>query len=495
MTRADGCSRPSAPEGSEMSRRALVAIALAVSMTLASCSALVVGTPVSVFNDPFSVAGMPATDGASGLRPDAAEPTRTVKNTDGGAMDELAAGAVSDLEEFWSAVYSEAFDGEFEPVRALISWDAESFDGDFCGMETYGLVNAAFCKPDRTIGWDRGVLIPGLRRQNGDMGAVMVLAHEYGHAIGQQAGLTNRNTPTLVAEQQADCLAGAYMRWVAQGDSPRFTLNTGDGLNNLLAAVIAFRDPLLTEAEARYGIDEHGSAFERVSAFQFGFTDGPAACAAIDVKEIDQRRGELPVLLPENQSGDLDITERWVRSMVDALNIVFEPAEPPTLSFRADAAVDCPSARPSPPVSYCPDTNALVVDLAELQVLAAPPDDFGTGGLAGGDNNAYSVLISRYMLALQHARGLVLDNAEAALRTACLTGVATARMIKPVRLPNGDTILLTAGDVDEAVSGILTNGLAASDVNGESVPSGFARIDAFRVGILGDEERCLRRFA
>ncbi len=479
-----------------MSRRALFGFAFAVCtvLPLAGCSSLVDGTAVSVFSDPFSVAGMPATDGSSGLRPDAEKPSRKVTNSDGGKIDNLAASAVSDLEEYWSDAYSEAFDGDFQPVRALISWDAESFDGGFCGMETYGLVNAAFCKPDRTIGWDRGVLMPGLRRQNGDMGAVMVLAHEYGHAIQQQAGLVNRKTPTLVAEQQADCLAGSYMRWVAQGDSPRFSLSTADGLNKLLAAVIAFRDPLLTEAEARVGIDEHGSAFERISAFQFGFTDGPAACAAIDGKEINQRRGDLPVLLPEDQSGDLDITEHWVRSMVDALNILFEPASPPQLSFRPEAAADCANAQPSPPASYCPDTNTIVVDLAEMQALATPSDEVDVGDLAGGDNTAFSVLISRYTLALQHARGLVLDNAEAALRTACLTGVATAKMIKPVNLPNGDTILLTAGDIDEAVSGILTNGLAASDVNGESVPSGFARIDAFRVGILGDEPRCLKRF-
>lgn len=449
-----------------MSRRTLFGIACALSMVLplAACSSLVGGTAVSVFADPFSVAGMPATDGSSGLRPDAEKPSRKVNNTDGGKADNLAASAVSDLEEFWSNAYSEVFDGEFQPVRALISWDAESFDGKFCGMDTYGLVNAAFCKPDRTIGWDRGVLMPGLRKQNGDMGAVMVLAHEYGHAIQQQAGLINRKTPTLVAEQQADCLAGTYMRWVAQGDSPRFTLSTADGLNKLLAAVVAFRDPLLTEAEAQIGVDEHGSAFERISAFQFGFTDGPSACAAIDVKEIDQRRGDLPVLLPEDQSGDLDITEHWVRSMVDALNIIFKPADPPRLNFRPDAAVDCSSARPSPPASYCPDTNTIVIDLAELQALAAPSDDLDVSGLAGGDNTAYSVLISRYMLALQHARGLVLDNAEAALRTACLTGVATAKMIKPVNLPNGDTILLTAGDVDEAVSGMLTNEIGRAHV-------------------------------
>ena len=128
--------------------------------------------------------------------------------------------------------------------------------------------------------------------------------------------------------------------------------------------------------------------------------------------------------------------------------------------------------------------------------MGAQPDRQDGSRLATGDNMAYSVLVSRYMLAIQQQRGgVTLDNAEAALRTACLTGVATVKMTKEVTTPDGNTIALTAGDVDEAVSGILTNGLVASDVNGESVPSGFSRIDAFRVGVLGDEDRCFKRFA
>jgi hypothetical protein len=99
------------------------------------------------------------------------------------------------------------------------------------------------------------------------------------------------------------------------------------------------------------------------------------------------------------------------------------------------------------------------------------------------------------MQAIQHQHGgVALDSAEAALRTACLTGVATAKLSESATTDEDRTVVLTAGDVDEAVSGILTNGLAASDVNGESVPSGFARIDAFRVGVLGDQERCFKRF-
>jgi hypothetical protein len=72
--------------------------------------------------------------------------------------------------------------------------------------------------------------------------------------------------------------------------------------------------------------------------------------------------------------------------------------------------------------------------------------------------------------------------------------VATTKLSKDVTTPDGNTVALTAGDIDEAVSGLLTNGLVASDVNGASVPAGFSRIDAFRVGVLGDADRCIKRF-
>jgi predicted metalloprotease len=472
-----------------------VAIAACSALLVTACTTTLQGKPVSVFDDPFHVAGMPATDGPTGLRPDSHGPARAVQGTDNGKIDELARNAVSDIEEYWDTAYGQTFEGNFTPVEAVISWDANGFDGTFCGEDTYGLVNAAFCYDDETIGWDRGELLPSLQRAYGDMGVTMVLAHEYGHAVQRMAGLIKKDTPTLVAEQQADCFAGGYMRWVAEDKSPRFTLGTGEGLNKVLAAVIAFRDPLLRVGDPQAGVDEHGSAFERLSAFQFGFTDGPSACAAIDMREIGQRRGDLPVLLPENQTGELPVTEDSVRSIVEAMGILFSPANPPQLSLNTSDAQRCADARPSPPVSYCPATNTIVVDMPEMEVMGTRSASKDGGGLATGDNTAYSVLVSRYMQAIQHQHlGVLLDNAEAALRTACLTGVATVKMSKDVTTPDGNTIALTAGDVDEAVSGILTNGLVASDVNGESVPSGFSRIDAFRVGVLGDQERCFKRF-
>ncbi|MDF2829832.1 MAG: peptidase, partial [Mycobacterium sp.] len=113
-----------------------------LSTTVIACAAVLVsacatttlqGRPVSVFSDPFSVAGMAATDGPTGLRDDAAAPSREVVGTDGSEIDELGIQAVSDVEEFWASAYGDAFGGEFTPVSEVHSWDSEEFDGAFCG--------------------------------------------------------------------------------------------------------------------------------------------------------------------------------------------------------------------------------------------------------------------------------------------------------------------------------------------------------------------------
>ncbi len=478
-------------------RRFSVSALAGAAVILAGCSTIIAGQPVSVFADPFTVAGMRAVDGPTGLRPGAAGTTRAVEDGDGGKIDQLAAASISDIEQYWQGVFGEAFPGSFKPVSQLVSWDADDYDGVFCEADTHGLVNAAFCPLDNTIGWDRGVLLPSLRRANGDMAITMVLAHEYGHSVQKQAKLNRPGTSVLVAEQQADCLAGAYMRWVAEGTSPRFTLSTGDGLNNLLASMISFRDPLLSVEDIYLGGpgDEHGSAFERISAFQFGFIDGPSACAAIDDKEVAQRRGDLPVALQRDETGEWPVSEESVKAVVDAMNIVFRAARPPTLSFDAATAAGCADARPSPPASFCPSTNTIAVDLDGMREIGMPHRGEDMLSAPTGDNSAYSVLVSRYMMSLQHQHGgLVLDSAEAGLRTACLTGVATTKLANGVSTPDGNTVALTAGDLDEAVTGLLVNGLAAGDVNGETVPAGFSRIDAFRIGVLGNQERCLKRF-
>src|SRR5690242_14801695 len=100
-----------------MSRRLLVGAAVAAcsALFMTACTTTLQGKPVSVFDDPFHVAGMAATDGPTGLRPDAHGPSRVVEGTDDGDIDELARNAISDLEEYWETVFSGSFDGSFTP--------------------------------------------------------------------------------------------------------------------------------------------------------------------------------------------------------------------------------------------------------------------------------------------------------------------------------------------------------------------------------------------
>lgn len=472
-----------------------VLIALSVILLAVGCTRMIESRPVSVYADPFSVGGLPAVDGLSGLRSDVEKPLVQATGSDDGPVDMIARQSITDIETFWGQAYPRTFTGSFQQVGELFSWDArEPKLQKFCGHLTFRFVNAVYCLFDNTIGWDRGVMLPMLRGGYGDMAIGLVLAHEYGHAISQMSRMNKRDTPILVREQQADCLAGVYLRWVAEGDSPRFQLSTGDGLNDLLAVLIGIRDPLFIEGEDLE--DAHGSAFERISAFQTGFTETARSCALIDTAQIEQRRQGLPVSLQQDTTGEWPVTEESVRFIVDELNARFSPAEPPKLSFTEHA---CADARSSPPASYCPDSNTISVDLPALIEMGKPqsPDDnsLEASMLVTGDNTAYSVLMSRYMLALQHQRGdLSLDTAQAGLRTACMTGAATAKLATPFTNAGGTTITLSAGDLDEAATGLLTNGIVASDVNGDAVPAGFARIDAFRSGVSGDIDRCIQRY-
>ena len=465
----------------------------------ASCSALLVaascghvvleGHAGSMLYDPYRVGGLPAADGPSGARADAQPASGTVLNTDRGAIDRYTLLAINDIEDFWQHSYSDALPGGFRPVSQLLSYDSnDPASPPVCGNDTYQVVNAEYCPPDDVVAWDRGVLFPTAQKFFGDMAINGVLAHEYGHAVQRMAKLVNRSTPTLVKEQQADCFAGVYLRWVAEGHSPRFTLSTGDGLNRVLAGGIVLRDPIFTPENS---IQAHGSALDRIGAFQVGFDEGVEGCAGIDVSEINQRHIDL-ALPPQVDSegevtaGQVPMNSNTLSTLMQQLGQVFAPIHPPTLALTQ---VGCPDARATKAASYCPASNTISVDVPALQEMASPAD-LEQERLPQGDNTAISVVTSRYALALQHERGLPLDSAVAAMRTACLTGVAQRKMAEP-----GNALVLAAGDLDETVAGLLINGLVASDVNGSAVPAGFTRILAFRSGLPGDASVCYQRFS
>lgn len=474
---------------------AAVGAAVVAACLLSGCGTAVTGRAMSINDDPLNVGGMPAITGPSGPRAGALGPSIVPRGADGSKTDHLAAAAVEDIQSFWDTEFPKHFKGRaFEKVRYLQSWDSQAptKGGEkFCGTPTASFLNAAYCPKDNTIGWDRGVLMPALIDSFGPMAMVMVLAHEFGHSIQRQGRIVSAGRPGIVFEQQADCLGGVFIRQVAEGRASHFTLDTTKGLNSVLAATVSVRDADSTDPESI-----HGSAFERVTAVQMGFADGVEACTRIDEREIDRRRANLPQRHqgnPDNPREQLAITRDNLEAFVRGLRAVLPVRDAPTVDYgRADTG--CADARVTLPVSYCPSNNTIGVDLRALAERGRPPRA-PKGGLpltVTGDYTAFVEFGSRYTLALQRAAGKSLKDAEAALRTACLSGVFTASFSprNTKRVARRGDFILTPADLDKAVSGLLTDGLAASDVDGNTVPSGFARIDAFRWGVLHNQESC-----
>lgn len=482
------------PRGAAALLRGVVSCA-AAAIVVAGCTSFVDGRALSMLNDPFRVGGLPATNGPSGIRQGAAAPDGTVVNTDNGAIDKLSLLSVNDIEDYWKSVYDQSLKGKFVPVAKMVSYNSNDPSSPIvCHNDTYKLVNAFYTSRCNLIAWDRGVFMPVAQKYFGDMSVNGVLAHEFGHALQTMAKLVTKRDPTIVREQQADCFAGVYLFWVADGKSPRFTLSTADGLDHVLAGIITTRDPVMdsdTEND-----DEHGSALDRIDAFQMGFINGASACAGIDKRGIDQRRGDLPNALRVDvstgnpETGEVPIDQDTLSTLMELLGKIFSPKSPPALSYQA---AGCPDAKPSPPASYCPATNTIVIDLPKLAVMGKVADE-NEQTLPQGDDTALSVVMSRYALAVQHERGLAMQSPWTALRTACLTGVVHRKMAEPIELSSQKQLVLTAGDLDEAVAGLLTNHLVASDADGTSVPAGFTRIAAFRGGVAGNMDACYSRY-
>ncbi|AQT82208.1 hypothetical protein B1R94_27600 [Mycolicibacterium litorale] len=456
----------------------VVAVLLLAVLALSACGSVVKGRAVSPLFDPDTAGGLPLNESPSGLRPDVAAPTMTVHGTDGSAADKLATQSVEDIEDYWRGNFSRALSGTYRPVEDLYSYDSDDPRAPrICGEDTYHEVNAFFCTRGWLIAWDRTVMVPTVQKYFGDMAVPGLLAHEYGHAVQRMANLLGPSATVLVGEQQADCFAGDYLRWVAEGKSPRFTLGTGDGLNRVLAAVITSRDPLLTPLDDP--AEGHGTALDRVDAFQTGFTSGAAACAAISAESIQHRRDDLPDSLQPGAAvfaADSPIDEQSITGLFAALGGFFSPQSQPTVSY---AAAICAGTESTTPVSYCPASNTVFVDLAGLQKLGEPGDEFHDLVLLQGTNTAMSALISRYVLAVQTDRGLPATSTQTALRTACLTGAAERHLAEST----DPALVLSSKSIDEAVAGLLANGLTASDAAGKTVPAGFNRIGAFRAGL------------
>ncbi|MFR9729662.1 neutral zinc metallopeptidase [Saccharopolyspora sp. MS10] len=465
-------------------RRGLGAVLALLTCTavLGGCSRVISGTPTTAGGPAtHDVAGLPASNGPTGPIAGAPDADLPVEGTDGGEVDALARNAIADVQAYWREVFPDAFDGaEFEPVPRLVSYDSTALGGTLCEQRTQGLSNAFYCGGENLIAWDRADLLPRLNNSFGPIASVTVLAHEMGHAVQHRAGTTGRDAPTLVLEQQADCFTGSFFRHAAEGGAEHFQVSTGDGLNKVMGVLNYIRD---TPGDTDFtGADAHGSAFDRVTAFQYGFSEGPQRCARMDAEDVKRRTTQFQ-FWKQAQETDLPVDEKNLAAVRSSLEQVFADtgALPPELTTEP---LPCDGVRGTEPAAYCPETNTISLSLDDLQRIANPPaKEAADSGY--GDFAAYAQVASRYALSVQEAAGLPLTGENAGLRTACLVGAWSGLLVEdPIgqRNPVGE-LRLAPGDIDEGVAALLgDDSLIAADVNGDQVPAGFARLEAFRMG-------------
>jgi hypothetical protein len=112
--------------------------------------------------------------------------------------------------------------------------------------------------------------------ETGDAGPAMGIAHEYGHHVQYMLGVRPPRTPaqSVQYENQADCISGAWARWMEQHGYLETAQNSPNGRSDLDDIRLMF--PIIASAE---GEDrDHGTLEERARAFGEGYLRGVGAC-------------------------------------------------------------------------------------------------------------------------------------------------------------------------------------------------------------------------
>jgi predicted metalloprotease len=327
--------------------------------------------------------------------------------------------------------------------------------------------NAFYCSAGDFVAWDEQSLIPKLEGQFGDLAVALVFAHEWGHVIQQRTGTSAASTVSL--ELQADCFTGAWTRHATTTEHDEFNLEKGE-LDQALSGYLFFRDQTGT-SPAQEGA--HGSAFDRIVAFNDGYSGGAERCKnyATDppiVTEIPftsgadaAREGNLPFddLLTTVRK---DLTAYWA-SVLGAKRVGKVVAS-------ARRAERC-AGRDARPVVAC-SARTVAYTPAALRAVYDKYGDYAVATLMAEAWADAAVLDDR------------LDRVAAPSRrpAECMAGAWAGDLVTASRSTDST---LSPGDLDEAVSALLA-------FSGRSTPgnSAFARFRAFRRGFVDGAGAC-----
>ncbi|GGM04428.1 hypothetical protein [Nakamurella endophytica] len=471
--------------------RSVVAVAAAGAL-LAGCTTAVSGQAAKIGT--ATVPSQPVDVGPSGPKNDVAPATVAVTADGHTKWDTQAKNTIADLYVFYGEVFPESFKERFTPAKELKSYDSNDPKATVCGRSLYHSVNASYNPGCDTIVWDRGVLLPRMGKDVGDLGAPTILAHEMGHLV--QARLDedmSDSDDVIMLEQQADCYAGAYWRWVADGHSTYYDLNRTSGVKEVLAAMMSTGDPVGLSPKAAQA---HGSGFDRSFAFSLGFTNGAVRCSKIDQAEVDARIKETGFTVKPQNYGNVKITDGFLQQIVAVTNSYFAGKVPgykaPTLApYTGGAPPACASNAMSTPVGFCAATNTVAYNLAELQRIGTPTAGWNS---RNGDMSAVILLVSRYALAAAAATGAPTTGDQAGLRALCYAG-SWANWMRTPQGTGDRKLTLSPNDLDKAVYEVMASSLPAADASGGTSTGAIDQVQALYVGVVLGLQRCTDFYA
>ncbi|MFC4533375.1 neutral zinc metallopeptidase [Sphaerisporangium dianthi] len=172
------------------------------------------------------------------------------------------------VDRFWAAHWSQYFTGRYYTPNIFGGYSRSGRSAPYCGNKRLSYDNAFYCHNGRYIAWDTDLMRRGYR--SGDAWVYDVIAHEWGHAV--QAHLSVLFV-SRAAELQADCLAGAALYGAAADGTLRF--EEGD-VEEIADALRAMAD------ETRWTKPgDHGSARQRIAAFDRGAAYGVRSCLSM----------------------------------------------------------------------------------------------------------------------------------------------------------------------------------------------------------------------
>jgi len=203
---------------------------------------------------------------------------------------------LAETEDAWGAIFADLGGQYREPVLVLFNGAVESG----CGFAESAM-GPFYCPPDQKLYIDLAFfdqLGPELGGAN-DFARAYVVAHEVGHHVQNQMGISNRvhelrqrvgeiegNQLSVRQELQADCFAGV---WAHHAQRYANILEPGD-VQEAMRAAAAVGDDTLQRGAGRAVVPDaftHGSAEQRMRWFNTGFETGSVeACDTFKTADV-----------------------------------------------------------------------------------------------------------------------------------------------------------------------------------------------------------------